>query len=164
MCELKHQIHFGKRFYLDKSTGYWISTQRKKIRAHVFVWEYFNGKIPTGFHIHHIDKNKSNNDISNLSIISASDHSKLHMTEERRKWASENAKKYQHRTKIWHASDEGREWHRINGKKCWEKRKEIVICCLQCGKEKTTKSYNAKFCHNNCKAKYGREIRKNKKN
>ena len=58
---------------------------------HVIVWEYSNGKVPKGFHIHHIDKNKSNNEIKNLSLISSRDHALLHMTPERsemsRKWA-----------------------------------------------------------------------------
>ena len=55
----------------------------KKIRngdkMHRMVYEYYNGKIPSGYVIHHIDENKLNNDISNLQLISDSDHRRLHI-------------------------------------------------------------------------------------
>ena len=38
-------------------------------------------EIPKGFVVHHIDRNKKNNDISNLALISVSGHSKLHSIE-----------------------------------------------------------------------------------
>ena len=50
---------------------------------HRLVWEKHHGKrVPKGYHIHHKDKNKTNNDISNLQLISASEHIKLHMSKE----------------------------------------------------------------------------------
>jgi len=36
------------------------------------------GEIPKGFEIHHIDGDKDNNNISNLEILSASEHQKKH--------------------------------------------------------------------------------------
>ena len=50
---------------------------------HHLVWEkHYNKKVPKGYHIHHKDKNKVNNDINNLQLISASEHSRLHMSKE----------------------------------------------------------------------------------
>lgn len=43
-------------------------TKRTK-RIHVLVAESFIGKIPPGYHVHHIDDNKQNNVVTNLEII-----------------------------------------------------------------------------------------------
>ena len=37
---------------------------------HRIVWETFNGLIPKGFEINHIDHDKSNNSLSNLELVS----------------------------------------------------------------------------------------------
>lgn len=55
----------------------------KNIPLHHLVWEKFHGKkMPKGYHIHHKDENKTNNDINNLQLMTASDHRKLHMSKE----------------------------------------------------------------------------------
>lgn len=57
------------------SSGY----QNKCIYEHRKIWEReHNKKIPNGFLVHHIDRNKANNQISNLLLISREDHPKLH--------------------------------------------------------------------------------------
>lgn len=70
-------------YYLNPDTGYWetkLSIDNKRItyRLHQAVWEYHNGKIEGNMHIHHIDGNKSNNDISNLELLSPIEHIKKH--------------------------------------------------------------------------------------
>lgn len=52
------------------------------IPLHRLAWEKHHGKVPKGYHIHHKDGNKTNNDINNLQLISASEHIKLHMSKE----------------------------------------------------------------------------------
>lgn len=47
---------------------------------HRIVWETFNGEIPDGMQIDHIDNNKMNNDISNLQLVSPQENSKLKYT------------------------------------------------------------------------------------
>lgn len=42
------------------------------------VWESANGKIPSGYHIHHIDGNPYNNDLSNLICVTAEQHAEIH--------------------------------------------------------------------------------------
>ena len=67
---------FGKA-YLNNS-GYMCVN---KIPLHHLVWEkHYNKKVPKGYHIHHKDENKTNNDINNLQLMSASEHMKLHMS------------------------------------------------------------------------------------
>lgn len=46
-------------------------------RVHRLVYETFAGEIPNDFHIHHIDENKQNNRLTNLMLLSKSDHMKL---------------------------------------------------------------------------------------
>lgn len=45
---------------------------------HCIVWEKHNGKIPAGMQIHHIDFNKTNNDIKNLLLVTPTDHKRYH--------------------------------------------------------------------------------------
>lgn len=47
-------------------------------RLHRYVWEYHNAIIPEDYCIHHIDFNQSNNNISNLELITRAEHNKLH--------------------------------------------------------------------------------------
>ncbi len=51
------------------------------------IYESYYGKIPKGYHIHHIDGNPLNNEISNLECVSPEEHSKIHKNEFT-KWAS----------------------------------------------------------------------------
>jgi hypothetical protein len=48
------------------------------ILVHVFVWERENGKKPKGHDIHHIDFDKSNYSLDNLSCETKSDHFRIH--------------------------------------------------------------------------------------
>lgn len=45
-------------------------------RIHRLVAETFIGNIPTGYHVHHKDGNKQNNDVDNLEILSIKDHAR----------------------------------------------------------------------------------------
>jgi len=55
------------------------------------IWRDSNGEIPSGYHIHHIDGNPYNNDISNLQCISPEEHADIHRSEFI-KWATEGGK------------------------------------------------------------------------
>lgn len=162
---MEHQFHYNRKFYFHKKTGYWISTTLPKIRAHTWVWKNNYGEIEKGYHIHHKDGNKSNNDISNLEIIKATEHlKKYHINDEFRKKSKDFVNKIRHLTKKWHSSEEGLDWHKKHGIKTWEERKPFFIKCLICEKQIETKTYHQKFCNQNCKAKYARRILKNKIN
>ena len=45
---------------------------------HRLIYEECFGSIPKGFHIHHLDGNKENNNPANLVMISKSNHHHLH--------------------------------------------------------------------------------------
>lgn len=42
--------------------------------VHRFIWECFNGEIPEGLVINHLDENPTNNAINNLSLVSQADN------------------------------------------------------------------------------------------
>ena len=50
------------------------------ILEHILVWENANGPVPDGFEIHHVDGNKTNNALENLTILPKAEHSSLHVT------------------------------------------------------------------------------------
>lgn len=54
----------------DNGKGYLrITTPNGTVKSHRLVWETFNGKIPSGMEIDHIDSNKQNNCIDNLRCV-----------------------------------------------------------------------------------------------
>jgi len=115
------QIFNGMRFH-KKPNGYWkLGFEQGGTYMHRYVWSYWNGKIPDGHHIHHKDGDKSNNMLENLELISASDHARLHSRSNKWIGSKGNVKQLasaRKKSKAWHSSKEGIEWHSENAIKC----------------------------------------------
>ena len=66
----KYQYFDGRKFTRDDATGYYLCSTKDKHgirkRMHVYMWEYFNGPVPDGCHVHHMDEDKGNNSIENF--------------------------------------------------------------------------------------------------
>lgn len=149
------------RRYYQRTGGY---------NLHRAVWEYHNGPIPDGYHVHHKDGNYDNNDISNLECLSPQEHFAEHY-----QYTSEfNSRQDQldHLAEIrvlaseWHKSEEGREWHRqvsakafLPGGAAYEAKKRkaaeraanpVVRICDECGTEFASVSGKATLCGNAC--------------
>ena len=150
----------GETFYL---CGYYF--QHKGRRLHRVVWEFYHGPVPKGYHVHHMDGNRANNQIENLECIPAEKHESDHgHTAERLEYGKMHIERIRPKAVEWHKSEAGLTWHSEQGKKNYEKRKVNTYVCTQCGKEYQTKHVYAEgsnhFCSNNCKAKYRRAHRK----
>lgn len=48
----------------------------KHFSVHRIVWEAFNGEIPKGYQIDHLDANPSNNALDNLALVTGSENCK----------------------------------------------------------------------------------------
>jgi len=151
------------KFTRDDKTGYYLNSTIRK-RMHRYVWEFYNGEIPKGMHIHHIDHDKSNNDIRNLQMIDASTHTRMHANmnvEKNYKKMVENLNNIRDKASEWHKSEQGRDWHKEHYSKSLAKVHEVIreLSCNYCGKKYKTKGLGtSKFCSNNCKSKNRRSL------
>lgn len=56
--------------YLDKSSGYVCVTLNGKIhRSHRIIWEMFNGPIPKGMQVDHVNHIRCDNRLVNLRLV-----------------------------------------------------------------------------------------------
>ena len=81
------------------SAGYhmisWKSTKGRVFkRAHIVCWETHNGPVPDGLEIDHIDGNKSNNNITNLRLVTHHENM-LYARERLGNWAEGRLKAHQ---------------------------------------------------------------------
>ena len=150
----KYIIYDGLKFCRDEKTGYYLNSTIRK-RLHRYVWEKEVGTIPKGFHVHHINRNKADNRIENLSIMTAKGHERLHGQEqtikELHRKLIEKARPY---AVAWHKSEKGREWHskQATGRKPPRTEKSCSVCGnLFFGTKQQ------KFCSNACKSKFRRD-------
>ena len=62
--------HAGTKAGRLHHTGYiYLTCNNKRPLAHRIIWEMFNGAIPDGLTIDHINGNKSDNRIENLQLV-----------------------------------------------------------------------------------------------
>lgn len=71
-----HSIKKDKDGYYEVCLSHIVDGVTKKTykRLHRLIWETFNGEIPKGLTIDHIDNNKENNSLSNLQLMTRSDN------------------------------------------------------------------------------------------
>lgn len=73
------KLYMGKKYAQDKRTGYYTCTSGDRRRLHDVMWEHEHGvNVPPGCVIHHLDWNKSNNNIENLICVTVWEHEKIH--------------------------------------------------------------------------------------
>lgn len=160
---MKHIEEDGYKFTLDNRSRYYLSSKKingKRLRYHVYVWIKNKGPVPKGFAVHHKDENKENNMIENLVLISDVMHCRFHAKErmqdpKRYEEQKENLKRIRRKAAEWHASAEGREWHKKHYEQMGEKLYiKVTKTCKYCGKEYTTTKSDSLFCSNSCLQKY----------
>ena len=152
----------GYRFTRDEKTGYYLSSVRidgKRRRLHVYVFMNETGYASSKrFHVHHIDGDKGNNEITNLALVEGHTHVQHHALKYMETHADEvreHVEKIRPLTKEWHGSEAGREWH----KEHWKRMKDSLYVmrdykCEYCGKSFQSTRAGAKFCCNAHKTAY----------
>lgn len=131
----KMQIFNNKKFY-KKYDGYYKATGIGYM--HRYVWSFYNGDIPNGFHIHHKDENRANNSIDNLELVEAHKH----MSEHRKNWIKNNEEKFKKISCIarekainWSKSEAGRKWHSENSKRTNKIKREKKLLMINGGND-----------------------------
>lgn len=118
-CKLNNMDTNGQRNKMDTTSQQENFPRWKKKWLHQYVWFVENGIQEHGYSVHHKDRNKDNNSISNLELLSKAEHSTEHGKESRARNLSESGvkilEKARTEAKKWHKSKEGREWHIKHG-------------------------------------------------
>ena len=94
--DFKHAYFNNIEFY--KCGDYYKN--HKEGRLHVYIYKFHNGAVPKGYHIHHKDENKFNNEISNLQLLKNSEHNRLHALENKLGQYERTAKHKENLSKI----------------------------------------------------------------
>lgn len=159
--DTKFAFFDGLKFTLDETTHYFLNSTIRE-RLHRYIWAHHNGDIPDNYHIHHIDGNKFNNNVSNLQLMYFSEHLRQHGIEHaifNKDWFEKFHSAGIEKAKEWHASKEGNKWHKNH----YEKMKEVlhkktVKVCDNCGVSFETVDNNvSRFCSNKCKSAWRRK-------
>ena len=154
------------QFHKDCATGYWVNNtyrlrlHREKLRLELGLTK----EQMEGYDVHHIDKNKDNNEISNLQLINKIKHVTAHAKEQLHtktvKVCEQCGEEYESSSNVAHkqrfCSEKCKmKWRRANGLD----REERV--CIYCGKIFTcNKTLPTKFCSKHCAGKYNYESRR----
>ena len=88
--------------------------KRRYRMEHVVIWERYNGPVPDGYHIHHRDGDKLNNDIGNLEMVTPLSHKRHHSGCE---WRGDEWWKPCRKCGAWHAVSHY--YERVDGISSW---------------------------------------------
>jgi len=151
------QVFNGMAYYL---CGQYF--QRDGVRLHRVVWEAANGRpVPDGYHVHHRDEDRSNNNPENLQLLEGAEHVSAHgkakTTDAERAARSRNARRF--------ATPANRliprEKRSAASKAGWNGREPIKTTCQECGSPfDCYRPTVAKFCSAACSQ---RDLRKRRK-
>lgn len=151
----------GGKFKYFRCTGRFL---------HRSVWEAVNGAIPKGWQVHHKNGDRGDNRIENLECVPPDEHRKLHADKTMAYATSPEQRAHLERirelSKAWHASPEGREWHRANAISIRERGLMGVAyskapffdrACSVCGTLFNTNNKQRVFCSSACACTDGRQ-------
>lgn len=119
--EYKPQLNGG---YLDIRVRYGNKV-RKKYLVHILVWKTFNGEIPNGLQVDHIDRDRLNNNLSNLRLLTPSENNKNRILPDYKGKSMDFGKKFKEKygqTKRTNLKLYNKEYHywRYHNKCSWE--------------------------------------------
>ena len=71
-------VRYKSTVYCGDNSYPKVNIKGKNYSVHVLVWEAANGKKPAGHIIHHKDCNKQNYELSNLELVTYTEHRRIH--------------------------------------------------------------------------------------
>ena len=148
-----HQEFRGKKYYYRSNAGYFYGKiGTKTVSLHREVWKHFFGDIPEGFVIHHIDNDKSNNNIENLKLMSRSEHTRNHNSGVCRAMMKTFVCEYC--GKEFESHDVGRNkfCSQTCNVKAFRLRHPMEKTCAYCGKIFITYNKKTRYCSNRCES------------
>lgn len=121
---------------------------------HRAVWEFHHGPIPDGCHIHHRDKDTTNNDLANLEAIAERDHIPTYHPDLTPDQIAFFKRVVQPAAMQWHQSEEGRAWHRQHAKDQYAELAPSERACEHCGKRYFVRwnRVRDRFCSPKCRS------------
>lgn len=139
-----HQRFNGVTYTKDCNGHYRVTAN-----VHRDIWEYYNGEIPDGYHIHHVDEDKNNNAVENLQCLSKSEHQALHM---------QTSDRHEKRKRLFICQHCGREYvgyesgnNAFCSKQCRDESSLETRTCTVCGKSfKARRWEKTKYCSPQC--------------
>lgn len=73
------RFYNGKKYTVEKETGYMVCTTGERKRLHVAMWEHeMNDIVKEGEVVHHKDWDKTHNVIENLIKVTVEEHNLIH--------------------------------------------------------------------------------------
>lgn len=151
-----HQEFDGKRYGLHKGNRYYKRTKsvngtKSTVFLHREVWEYHNGKIPEGMMIDHIDRDKSNNSISNLRLVNAKEN-RANISEEHKEKYRQHMIKYNSlKSGKWWQDERKKAERSLKLSESWKNREPIEKKCLVCATVFYAKHNAATYCSKECR-------------
>lgn len=77
-------LMFNGNKYTLRNNGYYGMTYGKRTMMHRDVWEHHKGKIPPNYDVHHLNKDRADNRIENLQLLTKSEHTRKHYENDRK--------------------------------------------------------------------------------
>ena len=107
---MKKQLFNDRWIVTGTVTGTYLSFKFRNfnVYCHLFVWYWFNGPIPDGWEVDHLDNDPLNNCLSNLEAVTKSEN-------QIRRWARRPELREQHRQIF-----KGREFSELSKKRMSE--------------------------------------------
>lgn len=157
--DVKYTLH--GRYYVAPP-----SARKEHCNLHRAIWSKAHGTIPKKHHIHHIDGDCYNNDLSNLACLSEFKHLSDHAKSSG--WVGSPANISQIKNIAgplaaeWHGSPEGIAWHSEHGKDSWIGREKVKATCIHCMSEyETPFPTRSLYCSAHCRSLH-RSVKKRK--
>lgn len=126
------------RWYYDHRMGRY--RDRNGIMLAQAVWADANGAIPTGYDVHHVNEDRTDDRLANLALVARHDHRRSH--------ARANGAKA--------SASAGRR----GAAAMWAQREPQTYTCLHCGADFESKATYASYCSDAHRAAYYRRQRR----